>query len=159
MTARKKFGNSEKGFALVGAIMASMILLALAILVISVSTGDLKTSRQLVGDKKALTAAERGIHRLTQTFDPQNPAASATTTTADDLAIDPASQYTIGTPSIPTAGPLFVPLTGFSIGGGQMWGQRRYNVEVTGRNTTYDTTATIGVGVGYGPIDISTMMR
>lgn len=159
MTAQKNFRKAEKGFALVGAILASMILLALAILVISLSTGDLKTSRQIVGDKKAMTAAEKGIHRLMQNFNPQNLAAVAGSTDAADLANDPAAQYTIGTPSVPALGPLFVPLTGFSIGGGQMWGQRRYNANVTGRNTTYNTSVTIGVGMGFGPIDISTMMR
>ncbi len=151
--------GSQQGFALVLAIIASMILMALAMLVVALSTQDVRTSVQVMGDKKALAAAEKGINRLTMTFDPQNLAASAGTTVADDIAVDPTSLYTIGTPTVPTTGPVFIPMVGYSIGGGQTWGQRRYNVTVTGRNTKYNTTAAIGVGVGYGPIEISTMSR
>jgi len=30
---------------------------------------------------------------------------------------------------------------------------------VTGTNTGYNSSATINVGIGYGPVDISTMYR
>jgi len=50
-------------------------------------------------------------------------------------------------------------MAGYSIGGGQSWGQRRYVVTVQGRNTAYGTQANISTGVGYGPIEISTMSR
>jgi hypothetical protein len=151
--------KSQRGVALVMAMIASLILIALALLVISFSTQDLRTSVQVVGDKRAMAAAEKGIHRLTQNFDPQNLAASAGSTWAEDLAVDAQSLYTIGTPTVPTVGPVFIPMVGYSIGGGQTWGQRRYIVDVRGQNTKYNTTATISVGVGYGPIEISTMSR
>jgi hypothetical protein len=52
-------------------------------------------------------------------------------------------------------------MRGYSIGGGQQWGQRLYLGSVTGRNTNYTppTQVTIDVGLGYGPIEISTMSR
>jgi len=50
-------------------------------------------------------------------------------------------------------------MSGYSIGGGQQWGQRVYSVDVTGRNTNYKTIVTIGTGIGYGPVESSTMMR
>ena len=43
-----------KGFALVTAILAIMILMALGFLAISVTTGDLKITARVVGEKKAL---------------------------------------------------------------------------------------------------------
>ena len=151
--------SSEKGFVLVAAVLACLILLALAMLVIQLSTRDLQISARSVGEKKALAAAETGIHKLIQNFDPQNLSASAVSHVAVDADNSPGDFYTISNPYLPASGPAFLPLAGFSIGGGQSWGQKRYNVDVTGKNDTYGTQADIGVGLGYGPIEISTISR
>jgi Tfp pilus assembly protein PilX len=151
--------RGRKGFALVTAILAVLILMALGFLVISVSTDDLKISSRVVGEKKALSAAETGIHRLTQNFDPGAMAASQVTNVQVDAGADPASLYSIGSVGRPASGPEMLPLRGYSIGGGQQWGQRRYVGSVTGANTRYGSSVQIDVGVGYGPIEISTMSR
>jgi 1,4-dihydroxy-2-naphthoyl-CoA synthase len=52
-----------------------------------------------------------------------------------------------------------LPLAGYSIGGGQTWGQTRYDVTVTGENTSYNSRAQVSVGLGYGPIEMSTISR
>jgi Tfp pilus assembly protein PilX len=157
---RKEFISSQKGFALVTAILACVILFALALLVIYLSTSDLRTSGRSVGEKKALNAAETGIQRMIQNFDPQNLAASQTTEEQQvDAANDPNSVYTIGIPANPASGKLFLPMIGYSIGGGQSWGQRHYAVTVEGRNTAYNTRVEIATGIGYGPIEITTMSR
>jgi Tfp pilus assembly protein PilX len=156
---KKEFISSQKGFALVTAILACVILFALAMLVIYLSTSDLRTSGRSVGEKKALNAAETGIHRMIQNFDPQDLAASPETNMQVDAANDPASFYTIGTPGNPASGKLFLPMIGYSIGGGQSWGQRHYAVTVEGRNTAYNTRVEIATGIGYGPIEITTMSR
>ena len=149
--------DSEEGFALIAAIMACLILLALGMLVIALSTQDIRISARVVGDKRSLVAAEEGIHNLSQNFNPLTAlSASAVTTNRSDGA----SSYTINYPaSRPTSGPVMIPLTGFAIGGGQQWGQSRYNISVTGANTQYGTQVTIGVGLGYGPVEMSTMSR
>jgi Tfp pilus assembly protein PilX len=148
--------NSEAGFALIAAIMACLILLALAMLVISLSTQDIRVSAKLVGGKRALAAVDEGINSLSQTFDPQNPVLVPTLTNRADGV----SSYTINYPTTrPTIGAITIPLAGYSIGGGQRWGQSRYNVDVVGTNTEYNTQVTIGVGVGYGPVEMSTMSR
>ena len=160
MRYSKRILSSEKGFVLVVAIMACAILFALTLLIINLSTSDLRDSSKLVGEKKALTAAEAGLHRLIQNFDPQNLAASATTNfVAVDSTNDPNSGYKIFTPQIPATGPIFIPMTGYSIGGGQTWGQKRFTVEVEGCNTAYDTKVEIQTAVGYGPVEISTMYQ
>lgn len=146
--------NREGGFALVTALIACAILFALAMLVIYLSTGDLRISARSIGDKKAMNAAEAGIHRLTQTFNPLNLAASAATNVQVDAANDPASRYTISTPTLPTSGPPSLHIAGYSIGGGTSWGQIRYNVNVEGINTTYGTKVDLLVGIGYGPVNI-----
>ena len=56
----KKILSSEKGFILLTAILACVILLALAILIINLSTSDLRVSSKTVGEKKAMSAAEAG---------------------------------------------------------------------------------------------------
>jgi hypothetical protein len=148
--------NSESGFALIAAIMACLILLALGMLVISLSTQDIRVSTKIVGEKRALAAADTGISSLAQTFDPQIPVLVPTTVNRADGV----SSYTINYPATrPTVGATTIPLAGFSIGGGQRWGQSRYNMDVVGRNTEYNTQVTIGVGVGYGPVELSTMSR
>lgn len=139
--------------------MACLILFALTMLILNLSTSDLRVSSQSVGHKKAMIAAETGIHRMMQSFDPQNLASSAQTNIQVDAANDPASVYSISAPTTPTHGPVFLPMTGYSIGGGQTWGQRRFDVSITGRNTSYGTTVTIGTGIGYGPVEISTMYQ
>jgi hypothetical protein len=148
--------NSEEGFALIAAIMACLILLALGMLVISLSTQDIRASTKIVGEKRALAAVDTGISALSQVFDPQNPILVPQTTNRADGV----SKYTFNYPTTrPTVGPITIPLSGFSIGGGQRWGQSRYNLDVVGENTEYSTQVTVGVGMGYGPVEMSTMQR
>lgn len=147
-----------KGFALITAILAVMILMALGFLAISVTTGDLKITSRVVGEKKALSAAETGIHRLMQNFDPAS-MGGAEITAQVDASTDAASRYTISNVGRPATGPDMLPLAGYAVGGGQQWGQRRYVGSVTGVNTNYNSSVTIDVGMGYGPIEISTMSR
>jgi hypothetical protein len=128
-------------------------------LILQLSTGDLKVSARNVGDKKAAIAAEAGVHRLMQNFDPANMAAAQVTNEQVNAMADPKSLYTINNVGLPASGPAVLPLTGYSIGGGQQWGQRRYVGSVTGKNTNYTSSVTIDVGMGYGPIEISTMSR
>ncbi|MDA8125329.1 MAG: hypothetical protein M0009_09100 [Deltaproteobacteria bacterium] len=147
------------GFALVTALLAIMILLALGIWALNVSTGDLRISSRLVGEKKALAAAEAGIHRLMQGFDPADLTASQVSNVQVDSATDPATRYKITNVQKPTSGPESLPLAGYAISGGQQWGQTRYVATVTGENTNYGSSAPVAVGVGYGPVEITTMYR
>ena len=150
----------EGGFALIAAILACMVLLALGMLVINLSTQDLKVSVRTVGDKKALSAVEFGFHTMTQTFNPANLAAWEVPISVQvDAVNDPGTRYTIGTPALPATGSGVIPLTGYSIGGGQQWGQKRYDVVITGQNTAYGARVDVTTGVGYGPIEITTMSR
>jgi len=129
------------------------------ILVFTVSTQDIRISGRLVGEKKAFAATEAGIHRLTQIMDPSNLSASAMSNVQVDATNDPDTRYTIGTPARPTTGPSTLPMAGYAIGGGQQWGQERFDARVTGTNTRYNSMVQVDVGVGYGPIEITTLYR
>jgi len=155
-----KRSTEEKGFALVAALLANLILLAVGIVAINLSSQDIRVSMKTVADKKAVNAAEAGIHWLTVNFDPANLAGVAVTNQQVDVSTDPNTKYTIALPTEPTTGPAQIPLPGFSIGGSQTWGQARYDVKgITGTNTAYNTTVTIDVGLGHGPVEMGTMSR
>jgi Tfp pilus assembly protein PilX len=146
------------GFALIVALLANMVLLAFCVLSVWIATKDIRISSRMVGEKMALDAAESGIHKLISNFDPDNLAASA----CSNIQIDPLNSnsfYSASAPARPTSGPVSLPMPGYSIGGGQQWGQVRYVTTVTGTNTRYNTSVEIEVSVGYGPIEITTMSR
>jgi hypothetical protein len=151
--------RSQNGFAMVAAILSILVLTAVGLLVFAASTQDVRISSRVVGEEKAFSAGEAGVHRFLQNFDPGNLAASA----ANDVQVDPGndlySLYTIGVPTRPTSGPAAVPLPGYAIGGGQQWGQERFNVGVTGANTKYNSLARLSIGAGFGPVEITTAYR
>jgi len=151
--------NSQKGFALIAAIMAMMVLTAVGLLAFALSTQDIRISSRLVGEKKSFSAVEAGIHRFTLTFDPANLNASVVSNVQVDSGNDPTSLYTIGLPARPTSGPGSLPLPGYAIGGGQQWGQERFNNRVTGTNTRYNSLIQVDIGAGFGPVEISTAYR
>jgi hypothetical protein len=159
---------NEKGFALVAAIIASLILLAVGILVINMSTGDLRSSAITVGDKKALAATESGIHRLVQDFSPDsttwttannyttNCAASSPTYIWRSIAsgTDVNTQFAICAPTLSSQPPVNLP--GYALG---EWAMMRYDGRVAGKNTSYNTSTTVDIGIGYGPVSIGTSSR
>jgi hypothetical protein len=156
--AKKHYINSEKGIALVAALFFCLILMALGAVVITLSTGDIGTSSRLVGQKRALAAAEKGVARLTQKFDPYNRAASATNTYAEDLGVDTHSRYSISLPQPVSLNGELVEIHSMR-GFDEKWGMAIYTANVTGRNTIDNTSVTVGVGFGHGPVDASTQYR
>lgn len=65
-----KILKSEGGFVLIAAIIACVMLMALALLAMNLSTGDLRTTSSVVGEKRAFSAAESGVHQFCHDFDP-----------------------------------------------------------------------------------------
>jgi Tfp pilus assembly protein PilX len=155
----ESIARSEKGFAIVAALMAILVLTAVGLLVFAVSTQDIRISGRVIGEKKAFSAVETGIHRFVQSFDPANLPASAVSNIQVDPGNDPNSRYTVETPSRPTSGPSSLPIAGYAILGGQQWGQERFDVRISGTNTSYNSLVRVEVGAGYGPIEISTAYR
>lgn len=158
--ANRKRPSSEQGFALVTALMACVILFALAMLILQLSTGDLQVSARNLGDKKASIAAEAGLQQVLTSYNPESPPSA--TNAPVDATNDPTSVYSFAAPTPPPSDsgrPASTPLTGYSIGGGQSWGQTRLETTITGQNTRYGASVQVSVGIGYGPVEISTMSR
>jgi hypothetical protein len=149
-----KIGN-EGGFALIAAVMANLILLAVGVIALNLSTQDLRISMKFVGDKKAMGAAEAATHWVMVNFDPSNPVAVAKENrplTELAAGLDARGRVTIAEPSASAAGPMQVSLAGYDMSATQ-WVLLRYDTTVTGRNEDYRTSVTLNVGLGYGPVD------
>jgi hypothetical protein len=169
---KKKPLAEEDGFALVAAIIACLILLAIGMLVINLSTKDLRSSSATVGVNKSLAAVETGTHKLVQNFNPDSSTwttANGYTTTANctatvpsynwqtfALGVDANTQYAICTPTTSNLPP--VPIPGYALGSGG-WGMMRYDVRIVGKNDSYNSAVGVGVGIGYGPVPIGTSSR
>jgi len=152
-------GGNEEGFVLVAALLTLLILMAIATLIYTVTTKDARISIRRVGEQKAFAAAEAGIHALIASLNAN--AGNATSSAATNVVVDsgdPNSVYTIMTAAPPSGVPAARPLAGYEIGGSnnKNWGQSITNMAVEGKNTQYNTTVTVDVGVGFGPIEIST---
>ncbi len=144
----------EHGFALIAAILANLILLAVGFMAITLSTQDLRISMKVVGDKKAMSAAEAATQWLLMHFDPRNPeSVTRSNCPLTDLAggLEPRSRFSISQPVPPTVGPAHLALTGYDMAS-TPWILVRYDVTVTGRNEDYRTGVTIETGLGYGPV-------
>lgn len=157
---------SEKGFALVAAIIACLMLLAIGMLVINLSTKDLRSSSLTVGNNKSLAAVESGIHRLVQddptTWTAANNYTDCTATTPTyiwreiALGVDANTKYAICAPAKSNLPP--VPIPGYALGSGG-WGMMRYNTRVVGKNDSYNSSVSVDVGIGYGPVPMGTTSR
>ncbi len=151
-------GLGQRGFALVAALVAILVLTALGLLVFTITTQDVRVSSRTVGEKKAFAAAEAGLQTVTGIFNPTSANMGITpgTYTVDSTTSgDPATNYTITTPTIPTWGPGYVPIKGDDMSS-TGWGRQRFLVAVTGTNTNYNSNVQVEAGIGYGPVPIST---
>jgi Tfp pilus assembly protein PilX len=147
--------RKKGGFALIAAVMANLILLSVGIVAVNLSTQDLRISMKVVGDKKAMSAAEAATHWIMVNFDPAHTGAVAKTNRLlTELAhgLEPRSRVTIAEPAASTEGPMQVSLAGHDMSATQ-WVLLRYDTTVTGRNEDYQTSVTLNVGLGYGPVD------
>jgi Tfp pilus assembly protein PilV len=150
--------RNEKGFALLAALIASLILLAVGMLVINMSAGDLISSSMSVGNKKASIAVESGIFKLMAGFAPANAngyfACTGTDTaatipgsawqTASNTDADSNTKYVIcNVTSDSTKSSVYLPYYGTK------FGLQRYYTTVIGENSSYNSLMKVNVGVGY----------
>lgn len=151
---------SSKGFALIAALLAIIILTAVGTLAFVVTTQDVRISSRVVGEKAAFFAAESGTHWLMGNFDPTNLAGlQGQPPQQVDSTSDKYSVFTVSNLALAPQEPETLPLPGFSTGGMQEWGQERYVARVTGQNTAHGSNVPIDLSLGYGPVEISTAYR
>ncbi len=164
---KKMTFRNEEGFALIAAIIACMLLLAIGMLVIRMSTGDMSSSIVTVGDKKALSATESGIHTVIQTFNPDSTTWTTTNNYTDCSAstpfyiwrtissgastgVDARTRFAVCRPT----GSILAPLPVIGAAGSALdeWMLARYNTTVIGENTGFNTLNRVTIGIGYGPV-------
>jgi hypothetical protein len=150
--------KSERGFILLVAIIACVILTGLGILIFWTSNEELKTSVVSLGEKRALAAVESGYHLTVQNFDPLIPSTlAAVDWQTVDATYDPKSQYKrAAVKGSPFAA---LPPPGYSMESAAGFGMARYDVTITGRNTEAKTEQQVDVGVAYGPVDLSLVYK
>ncbi len=158
---KKTILNNEKGFALLAAIIASMIILAVGLLALNYSVGDLGASRLSIGDRKALAATESGIHTLAQEFIDDPTTWTSTSQYTQDCTsvvpnyiwrsiasgVDANTEFAICVPTRLNAALIQVP--GYALDEAALM---RYTATVVGRNSTYKTKRIVMIGIGYGPV-------
>jgi hypothetical protein len=148
--------GGESGFALIAALLSIWILTAVGVLVFTVTTQDVRISSRMVGEKKAFLATEAGVHQLTAGFDPSdlnNPRYNIFVPL--DPGLDPKTLYMMGSPDIPIRGPASIAMPGFSQG----WGSARFVSTVTGKSDKYQSSVQVQLGVGFGPVEVTTAYR
>jgi len=147
--------SNDSGFALIAAIMANLLLLAVGIVAFNLATQDLRISTRIIGEKKAMSAAEAATHWVLLHFDPANPGAVVKANRlVTELAggLEPRSRVSIDRPAPPVAGPLQISgPAGYDMGS-TPWVLLRYDTVITGRNDDHRSSVTVDVGLGYGPV-------
>jgi len=168
---RKYFIKNQKGFALLAALIACLILLAVGMLVINMTTGELFTTTALVGQNKALIAAETGVTKIMTDGFPENWTAANNYTVHADCgapgftdytwqiiphSTDANTQFAVCAPRVSQLPSMHAP--GYALGGGGgstvSYGYMRYDTTAVGRSTVYNTQTKLDVGVGFGPVPI-----
>jgi hypothetical protein len=148
--------KSENGFVLIAAIMAVMIMLAVGFFILTTSTQDIRISARLVGERRAMSAAECGAQAIyASSMDLPALAAAGSMTGQCDAVNDPSLTYSARTTA-----------TTYSTSGGYDLATAAsspvYETIITGTDATYDSSAGIVIGMkapaggksgtGYGPI-------
>ncbi|OPZ95383.1 MAG: hypothetical protein BWY71_02254 [Planctomycetes bacterium ADurb.Bin412] len=141
-------GKSDKGFILIAAILAIMIMIAVGLYALTSTTQDMKISARLVAERKAFSAAECGLHTMCLTFDP---AMASLTNQSCDAANDPSSRFDIAAPVRNSVLPSIVAI-GADITGGKRWVSQIYDTTITGRDQSYNSAVPVSVGIKFGPV-------
>ena len=139
----KRTSNSERGFVLIVALMAILILTAIGFFALTMVSGDLMISSRLTGERKALSAAESGV--LAVYANAALNFNSLLTYSANCIQVDPTNDpSTCYTVALTTN-----TLTQASVNGGGCTNCSSfiYNTNITGTDSTYGSSVTISIGL------------
>lgn len=149
----KRTSSSDQGFVLIFAIMAILILTAIGFFALTMISGDLMISSRLTGERKALSAAEAGVHAIyASSLSPAVLVSTYSSTTPSscfqvDSTNDPSTCYTVQ-----NAYNTYVQSQTVG-GGGQATNYKAfiYNTDITGKDSNYGSSATISIGISPAP--------
>jgi Tfp pilus assembly protein PilX len=161
----RKIIKTSEGYVFVAALLAMFIMTAIGILIFSLTSHDMLTTAKLMGEKRALNAAETGVHELLQQMATNAGDATKVTTTRQSITVTSGNQiktdyYTLSMNAPPADAIKTVTKSSFQIGGTGTQSERgAYNVtnfSVLGESGDFGGRVIIDVGIGYGPVDLST---
>jgi len=143
--------KSENGFAIIAALMAVMILMAVGFFSLTVTGQDVLISSRLVGERKAFSAAEAGMHKVCWLLNPFLPLANFGLPVVGipqsiDSVRDPSITYEITSP------PAFlytINLYGFDMS--KAYTGNVYGTRITGKDASYNSSVSIDIGTVYSP--------
>jgi Tfp pilus assembly protein PilX len=137
--------KSETGFVLIVALMATLIMIAVGFFALTVTTQDVRIAGRVIGERRALSAAESGVHAVLMQL---NPATPVSYTAQIDPAGDPGISYTTSVPQRNNAMPT-ISMPGFDLS--RAYVGSVFDTVVTGLDNNYGTTARIAIGSAYAP--------
>lgn len=140
--------KSEGGFVLIAALMAVMILMAVGFFILTTTSQDLRMSSRLVGERKAFSAAEAGVHILCLNLKPDPLLLAGTDGYQIVDAADPSGKYSYKRPVRNNDMPI-VPVPGYDMA--KAYVGAVFDTEVTGVDTSYGSSVTLSVGTAYTP--------
>ena len=144
----KIIGNkskSEKGFVLIVALLAILIMMAVGFYALTTSSQDIRIASRLIGERKAFSAAEAGVHVLCKSF---NPTSAASFSGQVDPDNDPSIRYSTTLPVRNGTMPS-IDLPGFDMS--KAYVGSVFDTLVTGVDSNYGSSVTIAVGTAYAP--------
>ncbi len=143
--------KKEGGFALVAALLANLILLAIGIIALNISTQDIRVSVKTVADKKAVNAAETAVHRVAMDFVSEANIPALTGKVYSDFSGDSGTKATVISIAKNPNNVTAPSLPGYQQGVAVSWSQEVFQVEVKGENTRYGSVVNVIAGFGHGP--------
>ena len=148
MQCRSLCRRSEGGFVLIAALMAIMILMAVGFFILTTTGQDITMGSRLIGERKAMSAAEAGVQQFCIDFKPYM---AATSYQSVDSVDDPTAQFQFSAPNWFKEVPS-VPAYGWD----QEMEYSVFTTVVTGRDTAYKSEVQLSVAVKYGPVPLGT---
>ena len=147
---RIKKRKSERGFVLLATLMGVLILIAVSIFALTMTTQDLRTSGSFYCERRALSAVDAALTALCLNFDPN------TSVGANNISVDPANDpatsysYTAPTRNSTTAS---IPATrsDLSVGSGYGWKYELYEGTLTGSGGG-SCGMVVDASLRYGPV-------
>ncbi len=139
--------KSEGGFVFLAAIMGVMILMAVGFFALTITGQDITISSRLVGERKALSAAEACVHYVCAQLDPGN------LTSYSGIYYDTANPTVSFSTTIPSLNKAIsnLAIPGYDLAKGWTSGAG-FNTVCTGGDASYNSRADVAIGTTGRPV-------
>ena len=156
--------KSEQGFILMATFFAMLILIAVSIFALTMTTQDIRTSMGYYCERRSLSAADAGLAALCLGFNPENLGTAGNPGFADNVEIDsvnsPGVKYSYKVPTRNSAVPYIqARRSDLTIGSGLNWVFELYNASVTGIGGVSSCAMTVDISLKHGPVNNDTGYR